>query len=158
MLRTHPNLTGRRLVHEIVRRLINHVVTDLIETSRQAILQAAPPNIQAVRTQPTALIRLSEAVSTQHLELKQFLRERVYRHYRVLRMTTKAQQVVQSLFEAFMNSPELMPPEYQLAATKGHTELGDAGRARIVADYIAGMTDRYAVLEHERMFDPAKRS
>jgi dGTPase len=57
-----------------------------------------------------------------------------------------------------MNAPELMPPEYQVAAAKGHAELGDAGRARIVADYIAGMTDRYAVLEHERMFDPAKRS
>lgn len=158
VLRVHPNLTGRRLVHEIVRRLINHVVTDLIETSRQAIQQAAPVDIEAVRTQPKALIQLSEAVSAQHLELKRFLRERVYRHYRVLRMTNKAQQVVQSLFEAFMNAPELMPPEYQVAAAKGHAELGDAGRARIVADYIAGMTDRYAVLEHERMFDPAKRS
>jgi dGTPase len=158
VLRVYPNLTGRRLVHEIVRRLINHVVTDLIETSKQAIAQAAPADIQAVRTHPRALIQLSEAVSAQHLELKQFLRERMYRHYRVLRMTNKAQRVVQSLFEAFMSAPELMPPEYQVAAAKGHAELGDAGRARIVADYIAGMTDRYAVLEHERMFDPAKRS
>jgi dGTPase len=158
VLRVYPNLTGRRLVHEIVRRLINHVVTDLIETSKQAIAQAAPADIQAVRTHPRALIQLSEAVSAQHLELKQFLRERMYRHYRVLRMTNKAQRVVQSLFEAFMGAPELMPPEYQAAAAKGHAELGDAGRARIVADYIAGMTDRYAVIEHERMFDPAKRS
>jgi dGTPase len=141
-----------------VRRLINHVVSDLIETSRQAIQQAAPADIQAVRTQPHLLIQLSEPVNAQHLELKRFLRDRMYRHYRVLRMTNKAQQVVQSLFEAFMSVPELMPPEYQLAAAKGHAELGEAGRARIVADYIAGMTDRYAVLEHERMFDPAQRS
>lgn len=158
VLRVHPNLTGRRLVHEIVRRLINHVVTDLIETSKQAIERAAPADIQAVRAEPKPLIQLSEPVNAQHLELKRFLRDRMYRHYRVLRMTNKAQQVVQSLFEAFMNAPELMPPEYQLAASKGHTEMGDAGRARVVADYIAGMTDRYAVLEHERMFDPAKRS
>lgn len=158
VLSKHPTLTGRRLVHEIVRRLINHVVTDLIETSRQAIERAAPADIHAVRTQPHALIQLSDAVATQHLELKRFLRERVYRHYRVLRMTNKAQQVVQSLFEAFMASPELMPPEYQQAAALALTELGVAGRARVVADYIAGMTDRYAVLEHERMFDPAKRS
>jgi dGTPase len=158
VLQVHPTLTGRRLVHEIVRRLINHVVTDVIETSSGAIASAAPANIQAVRTQPNALIQLSEPVSVQHLELKRFLRERVYRHYRVLRMTNKAQQVVQSLFQAFMAAPELMPPEYQHAAALGHGESGDAGRARIVADYIAGMTDRYAVLEHGRMFDPSKRS
>ncbi len=158
VLRVHPNLTGRRLVHEIVRRLINHVVTDLIETSRSEIQQIAPADIQAVRTHPKPLIQLSEAVKAQHLQLKSFLKDQVYRHYRVLRMTNKAQQVVQSLFEAFITAPELMPPEYQQAAAKGYAELGAAGRARIVADYIAGMTDRYAVLEHERMFDPAKRS
>lgn len=158
VLRVHPDLKGRRLVHEIVRRLINHVVTDLIENSQQAIRHAAPADVDAVRMQPKSLIGLSEAVVQQHLELKRFLRERVYRHYRVLRMTNKAQQVVQSLFGAFMQAPELMPPEYQQAAATSHAQRGDAGRARIVADYIAGMTDRYAVLEHERMFDPAKRS
>lgn len=158
VLQVHPELGGRRLVHETVRRLINHVVTDVIETSRQAIERAAPANLAAVRQQPKLLIQLSDAVSTEHLELKRFLRERVYRHYRVLRMTNKAQQVVQSLFAAFMSGPELMPPEYQHAASQAYAESGDSGRARIVADYIAGMTDRYAVLEHERMFDPAKRS
>ncbi len=158
VLQAHHELKGRRLVHEIVRRLINHVVTDLIETSKQAIRETAPTDIDAVRAQPKPMIKLSEAVTQQHLELKRFLRERVYRHYRVLRMTNKAQQVVQSLFAAFMEAPELMPPEYQQAATAGHAQSGDAGRARTVADYIAGMTDRYAVLEHERMFDPAKRS
>jgi dGTPase len=73
-------------------------------------------------------------------------------------MTTKAQQVVSALFDAFMNTPELMPPEHQANASNLYAEQGMAGRARIVADYIAGMTDRYAVLEHERVFDPAKRS
>jgi dGTPase len=158
VLVAHPALTGRRLVHETVRRLINRVVTDVIETSQQAIEQVAPADIQAVRAQAKPLVQLSEAVAAQHLELKRFLRDRVYRHYRVLRMTNKAQQVVQSLFTAFMESPELMPPEYQRAAAQADAETANAGRARIVADYIAGMTDRYAVFEHERMFDPAKRS
>jgi dGTPase len=158
VMQAHPQLSGRRLVHEIVRRLINHEVTDVIQTSMEAIHQAAPNNVDAVREQAKPLLGLSVPVSEQHLELKRFLRERVYRHYRVLRMTNKAQQVVKSLFHAFMESPELMPPEYQVAASRLASDLGDAGRARIVADYIAGMTDRYAVLEHERMFDPAKRS
>lgn len=158
VLQAHPALPERRLVHEIVRRLINQVVTDLIEHSRSTIADAAPTDVDAVRRQARPLIQMSESIAQQHLQLKQFLRERVYRHYRVLRMTNKAQQVVKSLFEAFMQSPELMPPEYQQAAANGYAQLGESGRARTVADYIAGMTDRYAVLEHERMFDPAKRS
>jgi dGTPase len=158
VVRVHPDLAGRRLVHETVRRLINQVVTDVIDVSRHAITQAAPADINAVRAHPAPLMQLSADIAQQHLQLKRFLRERVYRHYRVLRMTNKAQQVVQSLFAAFMRSPELMPPEYQQAAARAHAELAETGRARVVADYIAGMTDRYAVLEHERMFDPAKRS
>jgi dGTPase len=158
MLKLHPGLSGKRLVSEIIRHMIDHVVTDVIHTSIAAIQHANPNSIDAVRKQERPLIQMSELVTTQHRELKQFLRDKVYRHYRVLRMTTKAQHVVSALFAAFMTTPELMPPEYQLSATKLHAEHGATGRARIVADYIAGMTDRYAVLEHERVFDPAKRS
>ncbi|MGE3890285.1 MAG: deoxyguanosinetriphosphate triphosphohydrolase [Steroidobacteraceae bacterium] len=158
VMQAYPALAGRRLVHEVVRRLINQVVTDVVDISRQAIEQAAPIDINAVRTHPKPLIQLSADTAQQHLELKRFLRERVYRHYRVLRMTNKAQQVVKSLFDAFMQAPELMPPEYQYAAKSIPAETNAASRARAVADYIAGMTDRYAVLEHERMFDPGKRS
>ena len=158
VLQAYPALTGRRLVNEIVRRLINQVVTDVVETSRHAIEQVAPADINAVRSHSKHLVQLSGVMSQHHLELKRFLRERVYRHYRVLRMTNKAQQVVKTLFSEFMEAPELMPPEHQQAATRFSAEMGEAGRARAVADYIAGMTDRYAVLEHERIFDPAKRS
>lgn len=154
----YPKLSGRRLIHEIVRRMINRIVTDLIETSESLIHAANPENIEAVRAATHPLINLSETALSQHIELKQFLRQHVYRHYRVLRMTNKAQLVVKSLFRAFMDSPELMPPEYQQAAKEATKQSGDNGMARTVADYIAGMTDRYAVLEHERMFDPAKRS
>ncbi|MES1196138.1 MAG: deoxyguanosinetriphosphate triphosphohydrolase, partial [Steroidobacter sp.] len=158
MTKLHPDLSGKRLVSEIVRHMIDHVVTDVITTSAEAIGNAQLKSINDVRHHGRHLIQMSEAVATQHRELKQFLREKVYRHYRVLRMTTKAQQVVTALFTAFMSTPELMPPEYQHSAKKLHAESGMTGRARIVADYIAGMTDRYAVLEHERVFDPAKRS
>lgn len=158
VLQAYPALTGRRLVNEIVRRLINQVVTDVVETSRHAIEQVAPADINAVRSHSKPLVQLSGVMGQQHLELKRFLRERVYRHYRVLRMTNKAQQVVKTLFGEFMQTPELMPPEHQQAATRYSVAMGDAGRARAVADYIAGMTDRYAVIEHERIFDPAKRS
>ena len=158
MQKLHPTLSGKRLVSEIVRHMIDHVVTDVITTSSNAIQLAELTSIDDVRNQSKPLIQMSELVAAQHRELKAFLRDKVYRHYRVLRMTTKAQQVVTALFEAFMATPELMPPEYQHGATKLHESHGMSGRARIVGDYIAGMTDRYAVLEHERVFDPAKRS
>jgi dGTPase len=154
----YPGLSPKRLVSEIVRHMIDNVVTDVITTSASAINQASPNSINDIREHDSHLIKMSDPVATQHRELKQFLRDKVYRHYRVLRMTTKAQQVVSALFNAFMSTPELMPPEHQANASKLHAEQGMAGRARIVADYIAGMTDRYAVLEHERVFDPAKRS
>lgn len=154
----YPALSTRRLIHEVVRRMINRIVTDLIETSESMIQTAKPANIEAVRANAHPLINLSETALSQHRELKQFLRQHVYRHYRVLRMTNKAQLVVKSLFKAFMDSPELMPPEYQQAVKEAVKHGSDNGLARTVADYIAGMTDRYAVLEHERMFDPAKRS
>jgi len=158
VVQSHPELAGKRLISEIVRHMIDHVVTDVITTSTAAIHEAAPANIADVRTQRRALIAMSDWMSAEHHQLKHFLRDHVYKHYRVLRMTNKAQQVVTALFNAFMQTPELMPPEYQHGAAKLFATAGTAGRARVVADYIAGMTDRYAVLEHERVFDPAKRS
>lgn len=154
----HPNLNGRRLVHEIVRRMINHVVVDLIEATSQRIRHAQPADIDAVRALAAPLVGFSDGVASEHLELKRFLREHVYRHYRVLRMTNKAQQVMRGLFETFFARPELLPTEHHLAARQMESESGEAGRARAVADYIAGMTDRYAIGEYERLFDPAKRS
>ncbi len=101
---------------------------------------------------------MSEDISGQHLELKRFLRERVYRHHRVLRMTSKAKRVLESFFSAFMNDARLMPEEYCEAAQRAEAADGPRGRARTVADYVAGMTDRYAILEHRRLFDPAERT
>jgi dGTPase len=155
---TYPNVNGRRLVHEVVRRMISYVVSDLIETTTSHLHGAAPTNVEDVRNAPGALVRFSDAVAAEHLELKKYLRDHVYRHYRVLRMTNKADAVISSLFNTFFARPELLPPEHQQIATEMAGKSGDAGRARAVADYIAGMTDRYAIVEHERLFDPAKRS
>ncbi len=99
---------------------------------------------------------LSDACREEHLELKSFLGEHVYRHYKVLRMTSKARRVVQQLFEAFFKDVSLMPTEHRDQARTSQSVHGEAGRARAVADYIAGMTDRYAILEHQRLFEPGE--
>jgi dGTPase len=154
----YPEVSDRRLIHEIVRRMINFVATDLIETSAAAIADAAPDCVDAVRRQPKTLVGFSAGVNAEHLELKRYLRDHVYRHYRVLRMTNKADTVIHGMFETFFKRPELLPSEHAEAARDMESQAGESGRARAVADYIAGMTDRYAIVEYERLFDPAKRS
>jgi dGTPase len=154
----YPGLGERRLIHEVVRRMINRVVVDLIRTTQAHLEAARPASIEDVRAQPGPLIALSDGVREEHAELMHFLRERLYRHYKVLRMTAKARRVVKELFEAFLADIQLMPPEHRESATRGEAAQGAAARARAVADYIAGMTDRYAILEHRRLFDPVERT
>lgn len=154
----YPGLSGRKLTNEVVRRMINGIVVDIIQNSAAILGEADPPDIDGVRAQVGPLVQMSDAVRTEHLELKRFLRDRLYRHYRVQRMTRKAKQVVTGLFQAFMDDPLLLPDEHRAAANRLAAEQGDAGRARAVADYVAGMTDRYAIGEHERIFVPGQRS
>lgn len=136
-----PKLGGRRLIHETVRRMINTLVCDLVATARAAIAAAAPASIDDVRRYPP-LVAFSEGLTAENRELKRFLRDNLYRHYQVLRMTNKARRIIADLFGAFMDDPRLLPPQYQ--------RTDDQPRA--VADYIAGMTDRYAMKEHRRLF------
>ncbi len=138
--------------------MINGIVVDLVERSSERLLQADPLDIDAVRAQDGPLVNMGEVVRAEHLELKQFLRDRLYRHYRVQRMTRKARVVVTELFRAFMEDPLLLPDEHRATTQRLANEQGDTGRARAVADYVAGMTDRYAISEHERIFVPAQRS
>jgi dGTPase len=154
----HTELTGRRRVHETIRRMINEVVGDVIQASAARLQDAAPADIDAVRRCSHALIDLSDDMRAEHLELKQFLREHVYRHHRVLRMTVKAQRVIDALFSAFMSDVRLMPSEHCEAAQRAAGGAGETGKARVVCDYVAGMTDRYAIREHRRLFDPAERT
>jgi dGTPase len=154
----YPALAGRRQVYEILRRMINHLVTDLIDSSAARLDASGVRSIAEVRAHPGPLIGFSETTRELNHDLKTFLRERVYKHYKVRRMTAKAQRVVRELFEAFFNDPALMPDEHEATGTRLESARGPAGRARAVADYIAGMTDRYALLEHRRVFEPSERT
>jgi dGTPase len=154
----YPALSGRRQVYEIVRRMINHLVSDLIESSASRLAASGVRSIADVRSQPGPLIGFSDATRDLNYALKTFLREHVYKHYKVRRMTAKARRVVRELFDAFFSDPSLMPDEHRATGTRLETAQGPAGRARAVADYIAGMTDRYAILEHRRLFDPGERT
>lgn len=142
-LKEFPKIEGRRLVHETVRRMIDTLITDLIRESADTIREHQPCTLDEVRRLPQ-MIRFSDQIEREQTELKQFLRANLYRHYRVARMSSKAKRIIADLFGAFQQEPALLPPEFQDRARD------DAPRA--IADYIAGMTDRYAILEHRRLF------
>jgi dGTPase len=154
----YPQLGERRLVHETIRRMINYIVVDFIRATQAQLELEKPRSIDEVRARSNPLARLSEACYEEHLELKSFLREHVYKHYKVLRMTSKAGRVLQQLFAALFEDISLLPTEHRDRARLAEQGGGVAGRARAVADYIAGMTDRYAILEHRRLFDPGERT
>jgi dGTPase len=153
-----PVLPERRLVHELVRRMINHVVSDLVATARQHIADYAPATADDVRAARHPLIALSDDVRAQHVELKRFLNANLYRHYRVQRMSHKAERIVTSLFTMFMEKPLLLPQDVQDRVAGFSADRKEAGRARLIADYIAGMTDRYAIAEYGRLTDPGQVS
>jgi dGTPase len=156
--RRYPGLAGRKLVYEILRRMINRLVTDLIDTSASSLAAACVRSAADVRSYGSLLIGFSDETRELNRGLKTFLREQVYKHYKVQRMTSKAKRVMTALFEAFLADPRLMPEEHSSTAERLEADKGMAGRARAVADYIAGMTDRYAILEHRRLFDPSERT
>jgi len=143
VLERYPQLASRRAIAETVRRMINTLIVDLTATSLARIADVAPIDSDAVRRAPP-LAAFSDEVRREADELKRFLFDNLYRHYRVIRMTKKARRIVRELFEAFLSDPRLLPPDHQ---------RGEVQQARAIADYIAGMTDRYAIREHRRLFD-----
>lgn len=145
VVRQYPGLPGRRELYETIRLMITAMTADLVETSAALLLDAAPQSIDEVRQGPP-LIRFSPKMREETTALKRFLYANLYRHYKVNRMRVKASRIVRELFEAFMTDPVLLPFDYQVAS-------GDTMKqARKIADYIAGMTDRYAIREHKRIF------
>ncbi len=151
VLRLHPGIRPKQLLHETIRRMIDDVVSDLIDETRRRVEAAAPSCVEDVRALGEPLVAFSAAKADEHYALKRFLRRRVYEHERVLAMREKAVRVLQELFAAFMEDVSRLPEEHRDTALRLESEAGAAGRARAVADYIAGMTDRYAFLEHERV-------
>lgn len=136
----YPDLSGRRLLYETIRRMLSSQVYDVIDATRAALADAAPADGEAVRRCPR-LVQFSPSMRAQSTELKRFLFANLYRHERVVQTTTQAQQVVRELFDAYLAEPGEMPADY--------AQREDTPRA--VADYIAGMTDRFAMREHERL-------
>ncbi len=145
--RLYPALEDRRLIYEIIRRMIDTVVTDLIENTQRNIEAADPQSIDDVRKADTAMVLLSDEIYEQHMALKRFLKEHLYSHEKKLDMTYRAQAIVRDLFRIYISDVSRMPAEFCDAAQ----QQDESGRARVVADYIAGMTDRYAIAEHERI-------
>ena len=141
----YPGLGGKRAVHETLRRMINALIVDVIQASQACISERQPRDVTEVRNGPR-LISFSDAVRDEAKQLKHFLHENLYRHHQVNRMNSKARRIITDLFAAFMAEPILLAPDYQ-------SPPGDElAQARRVSDYIAGMTDRYAMREHRRLF------
>ncbi len=149
----YPRLSERRKIYECIRSIINELVTDLISQSTTVISEMKPRTIEDVRSEPKPMIQFSESMRLKNRELKTFLNKNLYQHYKVHRMSQKAEKIILDLYTSFYDDIKLMPDDYQQYASAAQQQKGDHGRARIVADYIAGMTDRYAIAEHERIFD-----
>lgn len=142
----YPQLSGRRLIHETIRRMINEQVLDLINQTRMNIRAAGVCTLDEVRAS-APLVAFSAEMQADLLQLQRFLRDHLYWHYQVLREMSKARRIISDLFEIFMGDLRLLPPQHQRFATED--------KARAIADYIAGMTDRYAMKEHRRLFSLA---
>ncbi len=140
---SYPQLAERRVVHETVRRMINTQITDLIRQTEENLEQVRPDSLAAVRAAPV-MVAFSPEMRAANTELKSFLHANLYRHFRVMRMSAKAHRVIHDLFTSFVADPRLLPPTSIVA--QGEDQV------RAVADYIAGMTDRYAIREHRRIF------
>jgi dGTPase len=145
----YPKLEEGRLIHETIRRLIDIMVTDLLDETRRRIAAARPDSATAVRHLEAPLIAFSDEMRQNDRALRAFLFARMYRHYKVNRMTSKARRVVSELFDHYLARPDCLPDEWQVQAR----DLPEAERARLVADYVAGMTDRYAQDEYAKNFD-----
>jgi dGTPase len=143
------NLDPARLVHEMTRRLIDRLVRDLVEETEKRLAALKPASAAAIRAAGRSMVGFSQETRQVEQRLRRFLDERLYHDYRLNRMTSKARRIVRELFEHFMREPETLPTAWQRTIGGGP----DHARARVITDYIAGMTDRFAVAEHRRLFD-----
>jgi dGTPase len=138
--------------HRIIRTLVGWGVTDAAQTTVQRLIDEGIDSVEKLRARGSQIISLSEEAKAHHRELKSFLYQRLYRHWRVVRMAAKAQRVLQALFDAYTGEPAQLPDSIQARITVSEEPL-----ERVVCDYIAGMTDRFALDEHARLFDPTVR-
>ena len=149
----HPGIERGRLIHECLRRVIDAMVGDLVDESRRRLREAGRSSVDGIRAHATPVVAFSPAVRAAIEALRSFLHVHMYDHYRVKRMARKAQKVVHALFESFLEAPDCLPPDWQARAGM----LGSAETALAIGDYIAGMTDRYALDEYDRLIDLSSR-
>jgi dGTPase len=147
----YPVTPPRRQLYETIRRMVDYLVSDLIVQSTKNIVESGVQNIQAVRAHSRPLIALSNDALEAHQELKRFLRSRLYNHPKVREVMDEAGSTLKDLFDAYMDDPSRLPPEHQSLVTRAESSGGKPARARVVADYVAGMTDRFAFLERSRL-------
>ncbi|MBW8270276.1 deoxyguanosinetriphosphate triphosphohydrolase [Caldovatus aquaticus] len=145
-----PGTPPERLASETIRRVINRMVLDVVAESRRRLAALAPRDVDAVRAAGMPVVAFSDAMVARNQAVREFLFHRMYRHWRVNRTMAKSKRVVQVLFSLLHGGPQMLPPEWRRRAG----EPGSPQAARVVCDYIAGMTDRYALEEHRRMTDP----
>ena len=150
---TYGMLQTSRLVHELTRRLINMAVVDLVAETHRRIVEIAPESADAVRYAGMPVVAFSPDMARDLEILRDFLFRSVWRHYKVNRMTSKARRVMRQLFDLFMEQTNILPGEWQSLDGVMLKDLSQAEQARHIADYIASMTDRYAMTEYERLFD-----
>ncbi|HEX3860679.1 MAG TPA: deoxyguanosinetriphosphate triphosphohydrolase [Stellaceae bacterium] len=146
--RRYPGLDESRLIHESIRRVIDRMVRDLVAETGRRLAESGVASVDEVRRLGRPMAAFSDEMRQHDRALKGFLFERMYRHYRVNRMSSKARRVVRDLFQLFLGEPECLPGEWRPSPRGTPLET-----ARIVADYLAGMTDRFALDEHRRLFD-----
>jgi len=145
----YPGIEEPRLIHEAIRRLIDRMVDDLISETSGRLADSGVKSADEVRGLAESAVAFSEKMRRNDRALKEFLLERMYRHHRVNRMSSKARRVVRDLFTRYLAEPECLPREWRVLAAGPH----DPQTARVAADYLAGMTDRFALDEHHRLFD-----
>jgi dGTPase len=150
----YPDLAPNRLIHEAVRELIGAMAKDLLEETRRRLKDAGPRSPEEVRRLKRPVAGFSDAMRENDATLKKFLFDNMYRHYKLNRMTSKARRVVRDLFQLLIAEPECLPTEWRRKAQGVRT----VATAQLVADYIAGMTDRYALDEHRRLFEVQART
>ncbi|MBI4769976.1 MAG: deoxyguanosinetriphosphate triphosphohydrolase [Chloroflexi bacterium] len=138
------------LRHRVIRRLIGMEVRDLLSATHARLEEANVRSVEELQLLSHNAIGFSEEMAGRNRQLKDFLYAQMYRHYRVARMAVKAEHFISDLFNAYVREPDMLPPETRVRA--GETDL-----YRVIADYIAGMTDRYALEEHQKLFDPHTR-
>jgi dGTPase len=147
----YPESPPKRQLYETIRRMVDYLVSDLVVQSEINIRDSGIDSIDAVRAHSGPLVSLSQDVLDQHQELKRFLRTRLYNHPKVREVMDEAGATLKSLFEAYLQEPSRLPHEHQLLVARAESARGRAGVARVVADYVAGMTDRFAYSELERL-------